>query len=235
MRSWPVSILRTVEHILDPCNCLFIQLAPCELAWCVQLWTTFWSFWWQSQYQAGTVWILGQCFVLNFQDLCMLRSRSVLVSIESTWVTLISLLYCESLNTYGPFPRGRAKVKSMCRFIPPLPQYPFTVRCVDMNTMLPIPVLWIPEDNLSKQPQLEELGYSVREKLDALAVLKNSYESLSQEYQRLSDRYAPGSIKVSSLHDCPVSCTHVHTRICSQHKALLYYLTLIQVCHWNLL
>ncbi|PNF36530.1 hypothetical protein B7P43_G15870 [Cryptotermes secundus] len=53
------------------------------------------------------------------------------------------------------------------------------------------------KENLSKQPRLEELGYSVREKLDALAVLKNSYESLSQEYQRLSDRYAPGSIKES--------------------------------------
>jgi hypothetical protein len=75
--------------------------------------------------------------------------------------------------------------------------YRTSARCLGGNTTLPLSVVQIAEGNLSKQPQLEELGNSVREKLDALGVLKSSYESLSQEYQRLSDRYAPGSIKVS--------------------------------------
>lgn len=53
------------------------------------------------------------------------------------------------------------------------------------------------KENLSKKPQLEKLGHNVQEKLDALSVLRNSYESLNQEYQRLSGKYAPGSIKES--------------------------------------
>lgn len=53
------------------------------------------------------------------------------------------------------------------------------------------------KENLSKQPQLEKLQYSVRDKLETVATLKNSYENLSQEYQRLSDKYAPSNIKES--------------------------------------
>jgi ESCRT-I complex subunit VPS37 len=53
------------------------------------------------------------------------------------------------------------------------------------------------KENLSKKPQLEKLGHNIQEKLDALTVLRNSYESLNQEYQRLSGKYAPGSIKES--------------------------------------
>ncbi|XP_069681970.1 vacuolar protein sorting-associated protein 37A-like [Periplaneta americana] len=53
------------------------------------------------------------------------------------------------------------------------------------------------KENLSKQPQLEKLQYSVRDKLETVAALKNSYENLSQEYQRLSDKYAPSNIKES--------------------------------------
>jgi hypothetical protein len=37
-----------------------------------------------------------------------------------------------------------------------------------------------------------------------MQLLKNSYESLGQESQRLSDRDAPGSIKVRLLSDSPV-------------------------------
>jgi hypothetical protein len=59
---------------------------------------------------------------------------------------------------------------------------------------------YIAGENLSKEPRLEELRYNVQDRLDALAVLKDSYERLSQEYQRLSDRYAPSSIKVSFVH-----------------------------------
>lgn len=53
------------------------------------------------------------------------------------------------------------------------------------------------KENLSKHPQLQKLDHSIRKKLDALSVVRNSYESLTQEYQRLSGKYAPGSIKES--------------------------------------
>jgi hypothetical protein len=65
----------------------------------------------------------------------------------------------------------------------------------------------VAEENLSKEPQLAKLGHSIQEKLDVLAVLRNSYESLNQEYQRLSGKYAPSSIKVSLLCNVSHMCT----------------------------
>jgi hypothetical protein len=96
---------------------------------------------------------------------------------------------------------SRAKFKDACRYTPPLCQYVFMIRSLCTHRIIPLPL--VSEENLSKKPQLEKLGHNIQEKLDALTVLRNSYESLNQEYQRLSGKYAPGSIKVSLLLNFP--------------------------------
>jgi hypothetical protein len=71
------------------------------------------------------------------------------------------------------------------------------IRSLCTHRIIPLPL--VSEENLSKKPQLEKLGHNIQEKLDALTALRNSYESLNQEYQRLSGKYAPGSIKVTAI------------------------------------
>ena len=112
------------------------------------------------------------------------------------------------VSVQGTLPRlearslsSRAKFKDACRYTPPLRQYIFMIRRLCTHRIIPLPL--VSEENLSKKPQLEKLGHNIQEKLDALTVLRNSYESLNQEYQRLSGKYAPGSIKVSLLLNLP--------------------------------
>jgi hypothetical protein len=106
---------------------------------------------------------------------------------------------------------SRTKVKNVCSCTPPLLQYTFMTRILCIERTLPLPL--VAEENLSKHPQLQKLDHSIRKKLDALSVVRNSYESLTQEYQRLSGKYAPGSIKVSSFFNVPRVCTFVMTEI----------------------
>ena len=104
----------------------------------------------------------------------------------------------------GALPRLEARSASSrakSKDVPPLPKYIFMIRSLCTHRIVPLPL--VSEENLSKKPQLEKLGHSIQEKLDALSVLRNSYESLNQEYQRLSGKYAPGSIKVSLWWNVP--------------------------------
>jgi hypothetical protein len=122
------------------------------------------------------------------------------------------------VSVQGALPRleahslsSSAKFKDACRYAPPLHQYIFMIRSLCTYRIIPLGL--VSEENLSKKPQLEKLGHNVQEKLDALTVLRNSYESLNQEYQRLSGKYAPGSIKVSLLLNLTRVCTFIVTEI----------------------
>jgi len=106
---------------------------------------------------------------------------------------------------------SRAKLKDACRYTPPLHQFIIMIRSLCTHRIIPLPL--VSEENLSKKPQLEKLGHNIQKKWDALTVLRNSYESLNQEYQRLSGKYAPGSIKVSLLLNLPHICTFIVTEI----------------------
>uniref|UniRef100_A0A1B6LMU0 VPS37 C-terminal domain-containing protein n=1 Tax=Graphocephala atropunctata TaxID=36148 RepID=A0A1B6LMU0_9HEMI len=53
----------------------------------------------------------------------------------------------------------------------------------------------VAKETLSKEGQLEELRAAVGEKLQTACQLKARHETLSQEYQRLADRYSPQSIR----------------------------------------
>ncbi|XP_063236845.1 vacuolar protein sorting-associated protein 37A [Bacillus rossius redtenbacheri] len=49
--------------------------------------------------------------------------------------------------------------------------------------------------NLARRPELERLRESIADKMETLRALKNSYDSLSQDYQRISEKYAPENIR----------------------------------------
>jgi hypothetical protein len=116
----------------------------------------------------------------------------------------LPLLEARSLST-------RAKLKDVCSYTPPHPHYISMIRSLCTHRIIPLPL--VSEENLSKKPQLEKLGHNIQEKLDALSGLRDSYDSLNQEYQRLSGKYAPDSIKVSLVFNVPHMCTCIVTAI----------------------